>query len=82
MSIKQKAFFNCFSNKPVEWKFRDGAIPHNARVVPSKKRSLKHSLVISEVLLDNEGMYQCVGLDNEQYFESEGTLTVKGKFYL
>jgi len=62
----------CYSITPVTWFFMGKRLPSNVKVDVNY-------LKIEEVLLDNAGEYECIGVDlSSVKFFSRSTLIIKG----
>ena len=67
------AEFKCSSDKKLKWTFNNKRVPDNA---------ISHgsSLLISRVVLQNQGFYQCSGTVKKQHYIARAILKLKGEF--
>ena len=74
--------FTCSSSQDVSWSFNGGSLPPNVKPVRLAAGFERYyALTIADVQLNNAGNYVCTGVDEDRSsFESEGILTVTGKF--
>ena len=74
--------FTCSSNQDVSWSFNGGPLPTNVKHVRlAAGYERYYALTIADVQLQNAGKYRCTGVDDDKSnSESEGILTVTGKF--
>ena len=75
----QTVEFVCVNTLKESWKFREGSLPLNA--VKYRHTGSKDSrLEISNVQMDNDGNYTCLGVtEDRKHFEDIGTLIVTGE---
>ena len=82
VTLNRNAHFFCNSKGPVKWTFEGGDLPINTLTSMWKQSSLGYCLTLTNVSMNNAGQYFCHGsVSKGNYFDSEGTLIVKCKFF-
>ena len=79
--------FLCDINVAVEWNFKNGPLPTNARTGRVSKRPKLRSwrlqwLILTDVKLENAGLYTCYGNSQDHIiYEGDALLIVTGMLY-
>ena len=79
--------FLCDINITVAWDFKHGPLPNNARTGrigkrPTKLRWKLQWLILSDVKLENAGLYTCYGDSKDHImYHADAVLTVTGMQY-
>ena len=79
--VGENVTYVCFNNIPVSWGFNSGKLPENAIRENLLFGSVNNTLILTEVQMDNTGIYTCKGKDRDSNeFVESGYLKVDGKF--
>ena len=74
MRIGETATFTCSAIGGIIW-------THNNKSLPSNAKYFNKTLEIEKVRLNNKGVYECEGVEeNNHIFYSIGTLKIKGRY--